>query len=92
LVLEGWWIFRLEELISNARSKVVGAKQTLKAIEKGEALHVFVAEDAEDKVVKPVLAVCEIKGIEPHYIETMLKLGKMCGIKVKAAVAAIIEE
>jgi len=82
----------LEELISSARCKVVGAKQTLKAIEKGEALHVFVAEDAEAKVVKPLLAVCETNGIEPYYIETMQKLGKMCGIKVKAAVAAITEE
>jgi large subunit ribosomal protein L7A len=82
----------LEELISSARQKVVGAKQTIKALEKGEALHVFVAVDADERVTQPVLAICAINGIKPHYVDTMLQLGKMCGIKVKAAVAAITEE
>jgi large subunit ribosomal protein L7A len=82
----------LEELIRSARRKVVGAKQTLKALEKGEALHVYVATDAEEKVTRPVLAICENNGINPHYVETMQQLGKLCGIKVKAAVAAITEE
>ncbi len=79
-------------MISSARQKVVGAKQTLKALEKGEALHVFIAADAEEKVTRPVLTVCDTSGIKPHYVETMQQLGKMCGIKVKAAVAAITEE
>jgi large subunit ribosomal protein L7A len=82
----------LEELIKSARRKTVGAKQTLKALEKGEALHVFIATDAEEKVTRPVLAICENSGINPHYVETMHQLGKLCGIKVKAAVAAITEE
>lgn len=82
----------MEALIGSARRKVVGAKQTIKALEKGEALHVFVAGDAEDNVVRPVLAICAANGIKPHYVETMQQLGKLCGIKVKAAVAAITEE
>ncbi|MBM4235404.1 MAG: 50S ribosomal protein L7Ae-like protein [Firmicutes bacterium] len=82
----------MEELIKSARRKTVGAKQTLKALEKGEALHVFIATDAEEKVTRPVLAICENSGIKPHYVETMHQLGKLCGIKVKAAVAAITEE
>ena len=82
----------MEELIKSARRKTVGAKQTLKALEKGEALHVFIATDAEEKVTRPVLAICENNGIKPHYVETMHQLGKLCGIKVKAAVAAITEE
>lgn len=82
----------MEELIKSARRKTVGAKQTLKALEKGEALHVFIATDAEEKVTRPVLAICENSGISPHYVETMQQLGKLCGIKVKAAVAAITEE
>lgn len=82
----------MEELIKSARRKTVGAKQTLKALEKGEALHVFIATDAEEKVTRPVLAICETSGINPHYVETMHQLGKLCGIKVKAAVAAITEE
>lgn len=71
---------------------MVGSKQTLKALEKGEAQLVFIARDAEDKVTGPVLQICQTDGIEFYYVETMFKLGKMCGIKVKAAVAAITEQ
>ncbi len=81
----------MEELIKNAEHKVVGTKQTLKALEKGEATAVFIARDAEDKVVRPVLLLCEANKIEKHYIDSMVQLGKACGIKVKAAVAAITE-
>lgn len=82
----------MDDLISNARRKVVGTKQTIKALERGEALQIFIARDAEDKVVSPVLALCETGNLEPQFVETMFQLGKMCGIKVRAAVAAIIEE
>jgi large subunit ribosomal protein L7A len=82
----------LEEVIGNARRKVVGTKQTLKALEKDEVIQLFIARDAEEKVTRPVLILCKEKDIEPQYVDTMLKLGKMCGIKVKAAVAAITEQ
>ncbi len=82
----------MEDLLKKARVKVVGTKQTLKSLEKGEVIHLFIARDAEDKIVRPVLAVCEEKSIEPLYVESMLQLGKVCGSKVKAAVAAITEE
>ena len=81
----------MEELISSARCKVVGTKQTLKALEKGEAKFVFIASDAEKKVIEPVLTLCKTENIEPQYVESMNELGLMCGIKVKAAAAAITE-
>ncbi len=73
----------------NSRNKVVGTKQTIKALENGEAQKVFIAKDAEEKVARPVASLCEESNIEPYYVESMLQLGKLCGIKVKAAVAAI---
>ncbi len=81
----------MEELLKNPEARVVGTKQTLKALEKGTANQVYIAKDAEEKVVKPVLGLCEENSIEPHFVESMTQLGKMCGIKVKAAVAAITE-
>ncbi|MDW7739587.1 MAG: ribosomal L7Ae/L30e/S12e/Gadd45 family protein [Bacillota bacterium] len=81
----------MEELLVNARHKVVGTKQTIKALEKDEVSHVFLARDAEDKVIQPVIDLCKEKKLEPQYINTMLELGKLCGIKVKAAAAAITE-
>lgn len=81
----------LMEQICRARRKVVGTKQTMKALEKGEAVMVLLARDAEAKVSVPVADLADSKGVKVHYIGTMSDLGKICGIKVKAAAAAIIE-
>jgi large subunit ribosomal protein L7A len=77
--------------VKNARRKVVGTKQTLKALEKGEALIVLVASDADEKISRPVIALAEAKGVELRFVDTMIELGKLCGIKVKAAAAAVLE-
>lgn len=81
----------MQDQLKNARRKVAGMKQTMKALEKGEALAVFIARDAEEKICRPVAALCEARGVELHYVDTMQELGKLCGIKVKAATAAILE-
>ena len=52
---------------------------------------ILLARDAEEKVTAPVAALAEENGIEIHYLESMSCLGKICGIKVNAATAAIIE-
>ncbi len=78
--------------LENARKKTVGTKQTLKALEKGCALKVFIASDAEQHVVKPLLRHCQEKGIPVTMIDTMKNLGKACGIEVGCASAALIEE
>lgn len=78
--------------VSQARRKIVGTKQTLKALEKGEAVLVLLARDAEEKLRAPVEALAGDKRIEIAYVENMSSLGKICGIKVKAAAAAIIEQ
>ncbi len=82
----------MDDQLKEARRKVVGTKQTIKALEKGEALRVYVAGDADEKVIRPVVSLCEEKEIEPYYVDSMGELGKMCGIKVKAAAAAVTED
>lgn len=72
--------------------KVIGAKQTLKAIKNGTAAIVYVAEDADQKVTKPIVEACLQKNLEPVYIATMHELGKMCDIDVGAATACIVKE
>ncbi len=78
--------------LESARKKTVGTKQTLKALEKGLAKKVFVASDAEQHVVKPLLQKCQEKGIPVVMIDTMKNLGKACGIEVGCASAALVEE
>ncbi len=79
----------LDEL-NQARNKVVGTRQTTKALDNGSALVVFIAKDADGKVTVPIIQSCSHKGIEIIYVDSMEQLGKACNIKVGAAVAAII--
>jgi len=80
------------ELLLSARKKTVGAKQTLKAIERGQAKVVYIAQNADRHVVEPILRMCAAKGVRVIEADSMQALGKACGIEVGCASAAIIEE
>ncbi len=82
--------FRMDDL-RNSQKKVVGTKQTLKSLENGEAIAVFLADDAEERVVKPIEDLCRNNNIACEYLGDMVDLGRVCGIKVGAAAVAIIE-
>ncbi|HOV80628.1 MAG TPA: ribosomal L7Ae/L30e/S12e/Gadd45 family protein [Bacillota bacterium] len=80
-----------EELMS-ARKKTVGTKQTMKALERGQAKVVYVAQNADRHVVEPVLRICAEKGVPVIQADSMQALGKACRIDVGCAAAAIIEK
>ncbi|HHW42277.1 MAG: ribosomal L7Ae/L30e/S12e/Gadd45 family protein [Thermoanaerobacteraceae bacterium] len=75
-----------------ARKKTVGSKQTLKAIQRGQAKVVYLALNAEKKVTDPIQEACLMKKVPVVQVETMLMLGRACGIEVGCASAAIIED
>lgn len=79
------------ERLKAARKKSIGTKQTVKAIEKGQARIVFAAQDAEEHVLRGVLEAAKERGLEVHLVESMAVLGKVCGIEVGASAAAILE-
>jgi large subunit ribosomal protein L7A len=79
------------ERLKAARKKSIGSKQTAKAMEKGIAKAVYVARDAEEHVVRDVLRIAQAQGVELTYVDSMVMLGKACGIEVGAATAAIID-
>ena len=79
------------EQLKQCRRRVVGTKETLKAVEKNEAQLVFIARDADEKVTRAVVELCRDRGVEIRNVESMQELGKWCGIKIGAATAAIIE-
>jgi len=71
--------------------KVVGAKQTKRAVNDGRVLLVFLAEDADPRVTGPIAALCAEKGVPVESGRSMKELGTACGIAVGAAVAALLE-
>ncbi|CCO07793.1 ribosomal L7Ae/L30e/S12e/Gadd45 family protein [Desulforamulus hydrothermalis] len=79
------------EPLKSARKKTVGAKQTLKAVEKLQAKQVYWAADAEARVVDPILRICSTKNIPTVKVDSMKDLGRACGIDVGCAIASITE-
>lgn len=73
-------------------SKTVGLKQTIKALEGNKAQTVYIAKDAEEKLVSKVIDICSNKEVKIYKVESMKILGKKCGIDVGTAVAAIIND
>ena len=71
-------------------TKVVGVKQTRRAVEGGRAAKVFLAKDADPRVTGPVEALCTGQGVGVEYAARMKELGEACGIAVGAAVAALL--
>jgi len=72
--------------------KVIGAKQVIKAVEKGLAVQVYVALDADKRITEPLLLVCQAKNIVIEQASSMSELGKACGIEVGAAAVAVLKK
>jgi large subunit ribosomal protein L7A len=79
------------ERLKTARKKSIGTKQTAKAIEKGATRTVFVAKDAEEHVIREIVKIARERGLELILVDSMVALGKACGIEVGAATAAILD-
>ena len=71
--------------------KVIGIKQSTKAMKNGEGKILYVAKNANDKMVTPLVELAEKCGIEIKHVKNMKILGEMCGIDVKSAVALILD-
>lgn len=70
--------------------KVVGVKQTKRAINDGKAARVFLAEDADPRVTGPIAVLCGERSIPVERVAQMKELGSACGIAVGSAVAALL--
>ncbi|MFD2672477.1 ribosomal L7Ae/L30e/S12e/Gadd45 family protein [Marinicrinis sediminis] len=77
-----------DEVIREGNYKI-GTKQTLKSVELGKAEHVYVAKDADPKLIHRAVSLCKKHGVKVVHVDTMKMLGKACGIEVGAAMAAL---
>ena len=72
------------------KDKVVGIKQLKKALSDGRAAKVFLAQDADPKLLGPIRESCESGGVPMEEVPTMAELGRACGIEVGSAVAGLL--
>lgn len=80
----------LRELAS--REKVIGAKQSRRALREGRAARAFLAADADPALTEPLAALCRETGVPLEQGCTMEELGRAAGIQVGAAVVVLLRE
>lgn len=80
------WLAQLK-----AGPRTVGARQTLKALQRHAARVVFVARDADAAVVEPIVELARNQAVRLVYVDSMQALGRACGIEVGASTAALVE-
>ena len=79
-------------LQNTSKSKVVvGAKQLRKAVKAGRVRCVFLAENADPAVTEPIEELCTANHIQVTWVPSMAELGRVCGIEVGAAAAAVVD-
>ena len=74
----------------DSQEKVIGVKQSRKAIREGRACQVYVACDADPAITDPVADGCASAGIPVERAYTMAPLGKACRITAGASVVAVL--
>lgn len=74
----------------NIPAFVAGIKQTRKAILKGSAASVLLAENADPDLTEPLQAMCLERGIPVKWISSMQVLGKSCNLSVGASAVAML--
>ena len=73
-------------------SRVCGLKQTVRSIENGKAKLVYIARDAEGRLISKVKDLAKSYNVKIQMIDTMSELGKMAGLKVEASTVAILKD
>ena len=79
----------LQELAS--QEKVIGVKQSRRAVREGRANQVYLACDADPAITEPVADSCAKAGISTVTEYTMAQLGHACSITVGASVVALLK-
>ena len=74
------------------KEKVIGGKQSRRAVRDGLALRVFLAADADPALTGPLADQCRGLGIPVETGRTMRELGQAAGIQVGAAVVTLLKK
>ncbi len=71
---------------------VIGTKQTLKMVKGGKAKTVYLAHDVDQHIFVEVENCCKKNEVPIVYVDSMIDLGKACGINRKTASAALLKD
>ncbi|RFU70250.1 50S ribosomal protein L7ae-like protein [Bacillus sp. V59.32b] len=77
------------EKVLQAKSVVIGTKQTVRALKNGLIQEVIIAQDADIYLTSKVIDTAKEFEVPITYVDSMRMLGKACSIDVGAATVAI---
>ena len=72
-------------------NRVVGAKQVRRALKDGRAARLYMAMDADPRLLQPLVQDAVNRQVPVSQVPTMKELGQSCGIAVGAAVAGLLK-
>ena len=70
---------------------LVGSKQTLKAVKNDQVKKIFLADDIDQPLKEQILEAVNDKNIPFEIVASKDELGRVCGIDVSAASAALLK-
>ena len=73
-------------------NRVVGAKQVKRALKDGRAVRLYMAMDADPRLLQPLVQEAVNRRVPVQQVSSMKELGQSCGIAVGAAVAVLTKE
>ena len=79
----------MPERLKKREMRVVGVRQSLRAVREGNAETVFVAMDADPRMRQQVEKEAEANSVPVRLVATMEELADLCRVDVPSAAAAI---
>lgn len=73
--------------VKSQRERTVGTSSTTRAVERGLVTEVFLARDADRRVLNPLIALCREKGVKICWVDCQDALGAACGLQKLGASA-----
>jgi large subunit ribosomal protein L7A len=77
------------EKVIQAKSVIIGTKQTIRALKNNLIQEIVIARDADIYLTDRVIETATELSVPITYVDSMKMLGKACGIDVGAATVAI---
>jgi large subunit ribosomal protein L7A len=82
----------VNRLGKHRNGQVVGLRETTKRLHQNRVQVLYVAVDAEARLIAPLVELAASRGCEIVQVPSMAELGRAVGIEVGAACAALIKE
>ncbi len=77
--------------LKEASQKVIGINEVERAVKKGIAAKVYIAQDADEEIKDSVMILCLEHGVDTKEVSNMADLGKAAGITVRSTMACVLK-